>query len=315
VNHEPSVSFVVVNWNQCELTLDCLASLSRQHYENFNVILVDNGSMDGSVAAIREGFPTVTVIENGQNLGFTGGNNAGIRAALAQRPDYVFLLNNDTAVDPDMLSKLVDVAESDIRIGITAPTMLYFAKRDMIWCGGNRIDWRNGATYRLRDGTHESALQDTPCEDADFLTACAVCVRRAVFETIGLLEDRYFIYYDDTDLCARASKAGWRLMYVPRAKMWHKVSAAMGIDSPTTDYYMVRNSFLFLIRNLSGSKRVAALMRAGFGHGRAIVAYTVKSQGGARLRNRDAKLLGVRDAVLGRWGQMGPDVARVCRKS
>lgn len=308
VDSQPSVTFVMVNWNQPQLTLESLDSLTKLNYSNFSVVLVDNGSNDDSVMQIKEAFPQVIVFENGANLGIAAANNVGIRYALETGADYVFLLNNDTAIDPDMLTHLVAVAESKPDIGMTGPTMFYFNQPDVIWCAGSQIDWTSGKSILLNGGEPFSAVNSSACQDVDFITSCAVCIKRAVFEQIGLMDERYFIYYDETDWFARATAAGWRSVYVPWAKMWHKVSATMGESSPTTDYYMIRNSFLFLSKNLTGLQRIVALTKAGFYNVRAIAAYTIKSQNGMRLNNRDAKFLAMRDALLSRWGPMSAKV-------
>lgn len=304
---QPHVTFVILNWNQAEMTIDCLESLYVQDYPNYQVIVVDNGSVDGSCRRIANQFPQVILIVNGANVGYSVGNNIGIRRALQSGTDYVFLLNNDTVIDRDMLSHLVDVAESDPSIGITGPTMLYFDQPEIIWCAGNSIDWKTGETFRLKDGLHISTVYNNPCQDIEFITSCAICIKQAVFDEIGLMDERFFIYYDETDWFARAHNAGWRSVYVPWAKMWHRVSATTGGGSPRTDYYMIRNQFLFLAKNLKGFKRMSAICRASLRNSRAIVAYTLKSHGGARLRNRNAKLLAMRDAILGRWGEIRPE--------
>jgi len=304
----PSVMFVVVNWNQRQLTLDCLASLQEQNYGNFAVVLVDNGSEDDSVTAVRAAYPEVTVLENGRNLGIAGANNVGIKHALKANVDYVFLLNNDTTVDPDMLTHLVAIAESEPDVGITGPTMLYFNQPDVIWCAGNSVNWNNGDTRRLDQNAPLSSMQNAACRDVNFITSCAVLIKRQVFDEVGLMDERYFIYYDETDWFYRATAAGWRSVHVPWAKMWHKVSATMGETSPTTDYYMVRNNFLYLSKNLKGVKRVKALTNATLRNVKVIVAYTLKNRNVARLHNRNAKALAMRDAILQRWGPMGPDV-------
>ncbi|KAA3664712.1 MAG: glycosyltransferase family 2 protein [Chloroflexi bacterium] len=304
----PGVMFVVVNWNQPQLTLDCLASLKEQNYGNFSVVLVDNGSEDDSVTAVRAAYPDVTVLENGRNLGIAGANNTGINHALKTDVDYVFLLNNDTTVDPDMLTHLVTVAESEPDIGITGPTMLYFDQPDVIWCAGNSVNWNNGDTWRLDENSPLSILQDATCRDVNFITSCAVLIKREIFDKVGLMDERFFIYYDETDWFYRATEGGWRSVHVPWAKMWHKVSATMGEFSPTTDYYMVRNNFLYLSKNLKGFKRVKALTLATIRNIKVIAAYTLKNRSVDRLRNRNAKALALRDAFLQRWGQMGNDV-------
>jgi GT2 family glycosyltransferase len=304
----PHVTFVILNWNQAQMTMDCLESLYAQDYPRYQVIIVDNGSRDDSCRRITEAYPQVTIIANDRNVGYTSGNNIGIRQALQTGTDYVFLLNNDTTVDRTMLSQLVRVAEKDPKIGIVGPTMLYFDEPDTIWCAGNSVDWKTGETVRLRDGSPLSVIDNALSQDVDFLTSCAICIKRQVFECIGLMDERFFIYYDETDWFSRAHDDGWRSVYVPSARMWHKVSAAMGESSPRTDYYMVRNRLLFLAKHLNGATRVAALCRAGIKNARDIVVFTLKNHGGARLANRNAKLLGMRDAILSRWGEMRPDV-------
>jgi len=224
------------------------------------------------------------------------------------------LLNNDTVVDPAMLRELLTVAESGPEVGIVGPKMLYFDPPDVIWCAGNRIDLRTGESIRLQAGEPDDSRDDEPRE-VDFITACGILLRREVSEQIGLLDPRFFFYYEETDWCLRARSAGWRVLYAPRARLWHKVSATIGEASPATDYYMTRNVFLFLSRNLRGWPRLRALGAAAGRNLLTVAAYTLKSHGGQRLPNRNARLLALRDAALGRWGQMGPDVAEVCRNA
>lgn len=302
--HTPRVTFVVVNWNQCQLTLDCLASLYQQKYPNFDIILVDNGSSDDSVLSVRATFPNVTIIENGKNLGIATANNVGIRHALSRESEYIFLLNNDTTVDPEMLNLLVAAAESNDSIGASGPTMLYHSDPEVIWCSGNRVDWRTGSTFRLRENEPLDSVEGSPIVDVDFITSCAVCIKRDVFRTVGLMDDRYFIYYDEADFFARSAALGWRTVYVPSALMWHKVSATMGETSPGTEYYMTRNRILFISKNLSSYLRFRALAWIALRTVLAIAAYSVKSHNGRRTRNRNAKLRGLCDAVMGRWGAM-----------
>jgi GT2 family glycosyltransferase len=311
--NEPSVVVIVLTWNQRDLTLDCLASLAEMDYpqDALQVIVVDNGSRDGTPAAIRERFPAVTVLENGDNMGFAEGNNVGIRHALQGSSEYIMLLNNDTEVDRLMLRELLAVMQARPEAGIVGPKMLYFEPSDLIWCAGNRINWRTGDTIRLRAEQPDKEADGKP-QQVDFITACAICLRREVIEQVGFLDPRFFIYYEETDWCVRAKNRGWHILYVPAARLWHKVSAAMGATSPATDYYMNRNMLLFLAKNRSGLGRVGSMAWAAGRNLLAVAAYTAKPHGGRRIPNRDARLLALRDAVLSRWGKMGPDVARVC---
>jgi len=312
-NTHPTVAIVILTWNQRDLTLDCLASLAELDYPagRLQIIVVDNGSVDGTAQAIREHYPSVTVLENGENLGFAEGNNVGMRYALEGDAEYIMLLNNDTAVHPSMLNELLVVIEPDPTVGIVGPKMLYFDHPQVIWCAGNQIDWRAGETIRLQAEQSDNSLGEQ-LREVDFITACAICLRRQVIEQIGLLDPRFFIYYEETDWCMRAQAAGWRILYVPRARLWHKVSAAMGPTSPATDYYMNRNVLLFLAKNQRGLPRWRSLVLAAARNLLAIAAYTAKPHGGQRQPNRNARLLALRDAVLGRWGKMGPDVTALC---
>ncbi|NLG27306.1 MAG: glycosyltransferase family 2 protein [Chloroflexi bacterium] len=308
----PRVAVIVLTWNQRDLTLDCLASLQRSDYpsDRLQIIVVDNGSADDTAAAVHERFASVTVIENGANLGFAEGNDVGLRHALRGPADYLMLLNNDTVVDPAMLSHLIAYAQAAPEVGIVTPKILYHDEPGRIWCAGNSIDWRRGTTLRLRanepdDSTHTA-------RDVDYATGCAICWKRQAVEQTGLLDSRFFIYYEETDWCVRARRAGWSIHYVPTARMWHRVSAAMGTSSPATDYYMARNVQLFLAKNLSGLARARAVVAAATRTLSTIAAYTLKPHGGARLPHRNARLLALRDAALGRWGKMGADVEAQC---
>lgn len=308
----PHVTFVVVNWNQRQLTLDCLASLREQRYLPFNIVLVDNGSEDDSVAAVRAVFPEVIIRENGANLGVAAANNVGIQFALDNGADLIFLLNNDTVVAPDMLDHLVAVVESEATLASAGPTMLYFGAPETIWCAGNRVNRLTGKPRALYAGQTLNAVAGLKPLPVDFIASCAVLIKAQAFRDVGLMDERYFIYFDETDWFFRASTRGWRHVYVSEARMWHKVSATMGTVSPASDYYMWRNALLFVSMNFRGFFKVTAattiivrsLLVAAF--------YSLRLQGGKRLRNRDARLMALRDAFRRRWGKMGPDVAAVC---
>lgn len=307
----PAVHIILLNWNQRQLTAECLDSLRSVTYPAFRVLLVDNCSSDDSVSYIREHYPEVTVLENQDNMGYSEGNNIGIRYALRESAEYIMLLNNDTVVDPQVVTDLISVAESDPAAGIVTPKIYYYDDPQRIWCAGASVDVRNGSTTRLQAEEIDLDKEVEPYE-VDFASGCAMCLKRAVIEKIGVMDPRFFIYYDETDWCVRAHSAGWKVLYVPSGRIWHKVSAAMGTTSPATDYYMNRNLLLFLAKNRSGWQRVDSLLRVGGRGLLTILAFTVKSHKGQRIRNRDARILAIRDAILGKWGKMGPDVAALC---
>jgi GT2 family glycosyltransferase len=314
--NEPHVTFIILNWNQCDMTLDCLGSVNKLDYENFDVIVVDNGSNDGSAERIRQVYPNTVLIENQENLGYSEGNNVGIRHALQQNVEFVFLLNNDTYVDPTMLSKLIEVIQTDPLIGITGPTMYYADPPNMLWGGKNWIDWRSGKVVREQMGEiiDMNFLNGQLPIEVTYIDSCAVLVRAQVFREVGLLDNRFFINFDDIDLCLRARNAGYKIMYVPSAWIWHRVSAAIGVGSPANTYYMTRNSLLFFANNSPGLYKITNTSRLVLNTARTIFALGLKQAYKADIyqRKRKANLLALRDFFFKRYGMMGPDVMRVC---
>jgi GT2 family glycosyltransferase len=316
---EKLVYILIVNWNQASLTIECLESVFQSESVPFRVLIVDNGSTDGSPQQICRAFPQIEVLEAGENLGYSEGNNLGLRYALENGASYVLLLNNDTVVDPQMLSRLMQAAESDPSIGIVGPTHFYFDSPTTIWGADNHILWTQGVPHRARMGEIVSLKGlpegDNQLVEADYIDTCAALVRADVFRRVGLLDGRYFINYDDADFGLRTRAAGYRVVYCPAAKMWHKVSAAMGQASPATTYYITRNEMLLFSSHARGTARLLAVLRLFARTLRTLGAWTIKPayrRDALIQRKRDAKLYAMRDFVLGRFGKMGPDVARAC---
>lgn len=308
-----SVTLVVLNWNNAPDTLECLHSLALTTYPNLQVIVVDNGSSDASVPVLRQQFPTLALIETGTNLGYAGGNNVGLRHALAQGAEFIGILNNDTVVDPGFLEPLLTACGAGPAPAVTTPLICEYGRRDVIWSLGARIDWRVGGTTRLHAGEPRAAYAGAaPCE-VDSISGTAFLAPRQVFETAGLLDERFFLYYEETDWCLRARDAGYAMRAVPAAVVWHKVSASLGQSSPMTDYYMLRNQLLFISRHRRGWSRRRLLARAVLTNLCTVLAYTLKPHGGQRRPHRDARLLALRDFLRGRYGPLGPDVAAACQ--
>ncbi len=242
----PRVAIIVLTYNGVEDTLACLASLERLDYprEHYCIVVVDNASQDGTPAAVREACSRAVVIENGANLGFAAGNNVGLRYALAQGFDYALLLNNDTEAAPNLLSALVAAAESDPRAGAVGPIIHYHAAPTRVWSAGGWIDWEQGISRM--EGEVEDQGQFTATREVDFVTGCAMLLRRAALERAGLLDERFFMYFEETEWCVRARRAGFRILFAPQAKLWHKIPLNARFDKEYLAYYMTRNRLLFL---------------------------------------------------------------------
>jgi GT2 family glycosyltransferase len=215
----PKVWCVVLNWNGADYTLECLAALRTCTYPTLNVIVIDNGSTDDSVSRIKVAYPEILLLHNQKNLGFAGGNNVGIRYALERGADYIWLLNNDTKPAPDALSALVAKASSADRIGAVASICYYADAPSTVqaW-GGSRVNLWIGY----------SGLSRIPREDDwfDSLNGTSILVRRSAWEDVGLLDEAFFVYWEDTEFCLRLRKKGWRIAAAPDSRVLHKVSAS-----------------------------------------------------------------------------------------
>lgn len=244
----PLVVALILNWNGCADTLACLESLQQQTYPALTPLVVDNGSSDGSAAAIHAAFPGVHLIETGANLGFCAGNNVGLEWALAQGADYVLMLNNDTWFDPAMTSELVAAANDDAAIGLAGPKIYQAAPPHVLWSAGGDVTFWGNVTAMRGFGQADHGQYDTAA-DVDYLPGCGILARRQLMETVGLLDVTYFAYYEDADWAMRARKAGWKVRYVPSARMWHKGGASTGgFYNPREKYLSGVNAVRFMRR-------------------------------------------------------------------
>jgi GT2 family glycosyltransferase len=296
---QPNVSIIVLNYNSREDTLDCLRSLQHLTYLRTSVILVDNGSTDGTAEAVRKEFPIVKVIETGANLGFTGGNNVGIDYALDNGADYIMLLNNDTVVAPDMIDVLVDAMQQDPSIAVTGPTIYYFDYPDVVWSSGGSIDWKHGLTTMMGINEEDKGQFGQVPRLVDFVTGCALLARRDVWEQVGLLSDEFFMYYEETEWCVRVARAGFKIAHVPAAMMWHKISAEARA-TPHVYYYMTRNRLLFLRRtNASLHTWLYTLTE----YVRTFMSWTLRPKWQDRRHLRGVMLRAIKDYTTGRFGR------------
>ena len=255
---EPLVGVVILNWNRPLDAIACLKSLASITYGNYHIIVVDNGSTDGSPERIRTAAPSVELLVSPENLGFGAGANIGIERALELGAGYVLLLNNDTVVAPESLALLVKASENDSTIGISVPKIYYYDDPTRIWSAGAR--WRSFPPRVVMIGFgREDGPEYSEQYDLDYATGCAMLVRRRVFEIVGAFDPVYFMYQEDYDFCYRVRKAGFRIVYVPQAKIWHKISRGVGENSSRKWYLWSRSAVVFYARNFSSLTLVSFL--------------------------------------------------------
>jgi GT2 family glycosyltransferase len=241
----PLVAIVVLNWNGKEDTIECLTSVGQLDYLNYEVIVVDNGSTDGSVNAIRARFSQFCVLETNKNLGYAGGNNVGIRHALEREAEFILVLNNDTVVSPQLLNKLVSSAAQHPEAGFLGPRLLYHDRPEFVWF--DSAQWNVTLNHFEYPGQNEPVSSlDITDHETDYVCGAALFVRAKTARQIGLMDERYFLVWEEVDWCYRARKAGWKSIVAPQAVLWHKVGVSFGgEDSPLRTYFAVRNSLLW----------------------------------------------------------------------
>ena len=247
---KPHVAIIILNWNGLKDTIECLESLGRIDYPNYKLVVVDNGSEGDDVRILREKFASyIDVVENDRNYGYAEGNNIGIRYVLSSSdPDYILILNNDTTVDVSFLTELIKAAENDPLVGILGPKVYFYFEPNKIQSAGARIHWRTGEVSLI--GWREIDVgQFDETREVEWVTGCAFLIRIKTIEEIGLMHAVYFTYFEDTDLCVRCRKAGYRVVYVPRARIWHKQQLDVRQVNALQWYYAKRNSVLLMRMN------------------------------------------------------------------
>ncbi len=259
----PRVCIVTLNWRGVEDTLGCLASLTGLNYPNCHVVVVDNGSGDDSVVRIAECYPDVDLVETGANLGFSGGCNVGIRRALDKGADYIWLLNSDTRVDPAALAAMVALAERDPRLGAVGSVICDQADpRQVLAWGGGWVDLRRGRSAHALGPVADAAL--------DYLTGASMLLRARALAEIGLLDERFFLYWEETDLCFRLRAHGWQLGVAADSRVWHRAPGASRRRLRQKDRHFNESAVRFLFRYAAHPWR-ATLMGSGLRFGKRLL--------------------------------------------
>lgn len=251
---KPRVALIIVAWNQAGVTADCLKSVGALDYPAVDAILVDNGSeppLENVMAT--DVMAAVQVIRSEENVGFAAGYNIGLRYAIRQNCDFLFLLNNDTVLAHDSLSVLVDALQANDELGLVMPKIYYADEPDVVWsAGADYRPWLGEVTNDWR-GVPDAPFSSV--RDITFAPFCAALFRRDVFERVGLLDEGFFLYYEDLDYCWRMGQVGYRLRMIPDAHVWHRVSVSSGgWHSPLERFWIAQSSARYFKRYAQGGR-------------------------------------------------------------
>jgi GT2 family glycosyltransferase len=243
---QPLVSIIILNYNQLKVTCEFIDSARTLTYPNYEIIMVDNASAEDPTEYVHQHYPEVKLIRNKKNLGFTGGNNVGIRAG---KGEYFLIINNDTEVVPDLLDRLLEPFARDPLVGVVSPKIRYFSHPNIIqYAGFTEVNPFTGRNRPIGGMMEDLGQFDTPGYTA-YAHGAAMMVKKAVIEKVGLLPDIFFIYYEELDWSAHIRRAGYKVYYQPSALIFHKESITMGKESAMKAYFHNRNRILFMRRN------------------------------------------------------------------
>ena len=245
--NRPKVAIILLNWNGKADTIECMESLGKVTYPNYEIWIVDNDSSDGSVELFRQRYPGVGLIVNDKNLGFAGGNNVGIRRAMEDGAEMLLLLNNDTVVYPDFLDRMVQVAEGDEHVGIVGPKICFYSAPDKIWSAGGTINMFTGAIGNFGEGLPQDRFSGV--KRVDYVSGCALLIKSSVIRQIGLMDEDYFLYFEETDWNVRAHEKGYISVVNYDACILHKSGMAVNKIKGSDYYYVPRNLPLFIRKN------------------------------------------------------------------
>jgi GT2 family glycosyltransferase len=250
---DPRVCVVVLNWNAKDILRECVESLTRSEYSLSMIIVVDNGSIDGSQQMIKTYFPEVVLVENGENLGVPDGKNRGIIRALEEDIDFIYTLDNDLIVQPQTIKELVSFLEGNPDVGCVGSIIYYYDRPDFIFSAGHYVDWSQNLV-RTRGANRRDIGQFTEVSTVDYVGAGAMLTRKSVFDSVGLLDAGFIGYgYDDADFGLRVNKAGYKVVCYSRSKVWHRPFSGIGRYSFKKKYLEARNAIRFL--RMYGNRR------------------------------------------------------------
>lgn len=291
----PRIAALVVTWNRRDDVIECVESLQQVDSDFLQIYVVDNASEDGTSVALKNAFPSIHLLRSEKNLGFGGGNNLGLTRILNDGADAVFLVNDDVVVAPDALGIMVS-AFNDQSIAVVGPKILVYGTDDLIWAAGAKVDENTGIAIQRHYAETDYGQADQPM-DVDYAVGCAMLVRTAIIRQIGKFDIRYYMYYEEAEWCRRIRRSGYRVVYLPDARVWHKVRTREKSRN-NAPYYFSRNRLLYLKSCGLSEIKIACLAASDILQ--SALAHAVKG----RTHESHLMIKGVLDYYAGNFGRL-----------
>ncbi|MGE3508975.1 MAG: glycosyltransferase family 2 protein [Vicinamibacterales bacterium] len=297
----PLVACVILNFSRVDDTLECLRSLRASTYPNLRVWVLDYQRAPDGESAMRAILPRVEVVPLAENRGYAGNNNIGIQLAIDAGAEWVFVLNDDVVLAPETIGALIEVGTTDPAIAFLGPLVLHADEPTVIQSAGGRLshDWRTGHIAQNQRDTG----QFTGPVAVSWISGCAILARAAAVRSIGLMDERFFLYWEETEWCLRAAQAGWTIVFVPAARTWHKGVQRDYRPGPAVTYFSTRNRLLLL--STRGAP-LRAWVVAWLQILRTLASWTLRPKWHAKRAHRDAMRQGLQDFLAGRFGPRPP---------
>lgn len=295
--NSPKVMVVILSFNDWGQTLQCLDSFDQVAYPNYEIVLVDNASTNPPIDTVLAKHPDVTCIRNDRNLGYAAGNNVGLKYAIDRNASYALVLNNDTLLSQDFLAQLVEAGEAEPKAAFLGPLVYHADEPGLIQSAGGFMTSRWQSYHRGQNQPDDGQYKET--EAVTWVTGCCIMARCSALKEIGLIDPDFFIYSEEVDWCLRAREAGTQVLFVPKAKIWHKGVKRNYDPSPRVTYLSARNELHLLVKHHAGlSPLTMALGR----HIRTLTSWSVRPRWRGRREHRNALVYAIRDFALGRYG-------------
>lgn len=293
---EKNIYIIILNWNGKKFLEKCINSVLKSTYK-VNVVVVDNASSDGSVKYLKKNYPQIAILKNKTNFGWGGGNNSGVEYALKREADAIFILNNDTEIEEKCVTNLVNELFKRREIGIVGPKIYLSVKdkrtRKISFAGGK---FTKNRYFGIHVGDKQVDVgQFDSVKETEFTTGAAMMVKSEVFKKVGLFEERFFIYYEEGDFCMSTKKAGYKILFVPDAHVYHAFSGTVKLNSPFQHYYTTRNHYLFVQMNAPLDVKIREFMRTP----KTIYEFLSSKD----TNKKKYSLLGIRDYYLRKFGK------------